>query len=427
MKCMELMKNLFTELKFNHISNKKKVRDSEFNKGEYEYLQYKYSAIIEKLKKKIKQDKKLKVAFLVDTSSKFASRKLFSLMEKEELFVPYILVIPTTDGLELYNKTYNDLSNQYKNVFKVYDEKKNKYTNYLKQTDIAILNTNDQVIYPKMYRIYNFIKHDILTCLVYYSYSLLNISNVVNTDVVNLVWKYFVENKDKYNEISKIQAIKGKNLVASGYPKMDSLHDEPILKKDKKTVLICSHHTIWSDEYYSCFLTYCDFFAELPKKYSNINFIFRPHPLLNNRLKDIWGKEKVEQYWNSINSNENAYLDESAEYLNKFANSDGIIHDCGSFLAEYLFTGNPQCYLIKNKNNVSKYYNAIGMDCLENSYLAYKKDDIVDFIENVIIKNQDVMKKQRADFVSNVLKYNYPNSSMVVLDYIKNALTNKLD
>ena len=56
MKCMELMKNLFTELKFNRISNKKKVRDSEFNKGEYEYLQYKYSAIIEKLKKKIKQD-----------------------------------------------------------------------------------------------------------------------------------------------------------------------------------------------------------------------------------------------------------------------------------------------------------------------------------------------------------------------------------
>ena len=65
---------------------------------------------------------------------------------------------------------------------------------------------------------------------------------------------------------------------------MDNLAKQPIRKRERKTIIIAPHHTIEAKFRNSIglsnFLEYAELFQELPKKYPQIDFIFRPHPLL---------------------------------------------------------------------------------------------------------------------------------------------------
>ena len=87
--------------------------------------------------------------------------------------------------------------------------------------------------------------------------------------------------------------------------------------------------------------------------------------------------------------------DNNQDYLETFANSDTMIHDCGSFTAEYLFTNKPCCYMLKNVDDIKRKFLPMGQKCLDNYYKAFNKNDILNFIDNVVIKGIDPMKNQR--------------------------------
>ena len=118
----------------------------------------------------------------------------------------------------------------------------------------------------------------------------------------------------------------------------------------------------------------------------------------------------------------NVLYSRGGEYFDMFVNSDGIIHDCGSFLAEYLFTEKPACYMLENKKSIKKWFLPIGQKCLDFCYKTYSEKDIINFIENVILKNKDVLREKRISFVNSNLKLNYPNSSKFILNFIKKEL-----
>ena len=99
-----------------------------------------------------------------------------------------------------------------------------------------------------------------------------------------------------------------------------------------------------------------------------------------------------------------------------------MIHDCGSFSAEYLFTNHPCCFLLKDDATTLKNSNEFHRACIDNHYKAYDKDDIIKFIEDVIIKKQDLMKKKRKVFFNKFIKNNYPNTSRKIIKYIKKEL-----
>ena len=114
--------------------------------------------------------------------------------------------------------------------------------------------------------------------------------------------------------------------------------------------------------------------------------------------------------------------DHSGDYFELFANSDGIVHDCSSFIGEYLFTEKPCCYMLKNEQEIQDVMNPMGIACMENYYKAYGKDDILRFIDEVILKGIDPLKEQREEFSRKILKFNYPHSAEAVIRMLKESI-----
>lgn len=393
---------------------------------------YRYEIILQKLKAKIKSGEKIRICFFVMYDSVFSAKPLYEKLQKEKKFETFIVVVPDflrgEDHLKYsFNKTYSSLYKKYKNVFKGYDTKNKKAYDFSEKIDLVCFSTPYKGITNEFFEIDYFLDKDILPFYINYGFFTLKFGReIIKSDSYSYFWRVFVENKFNIEELKKYQNISGKNAIVTGYCKMDELNKIIENKKRKKTIIIAPHHTIgnWEALKISNFLKYADFFIELPKIYQNINFVFRPHPLLITQLKksEIWGEKKTNEYIKKIKSYPNLIYSDGGDYLKLFKNSDGMIHDCGSFLAEYLFTGKPSCYILKNKQSIDKWFLPIGKKCLDNSYQAFSKKDILNFIDSVIIEEKDYMKNKRIEFVNDSLKVNYPHVSQVILNYIKKEL-----
>ena len=132
----------------------------------------------------------------------------------------------------------------------------------------------------------------------------------------------------------------------------------------------------------------------------------------------------MEKYKADLSLLDNMELSCEGGYLELFAQSDALIHDCASFVAEYLYTGNPVCYMMKAEILTSKTLSAIGLECLQYHEYANNKEDIMRFID-AVIEGVDVKKEERNKFADAKIKINYPHASQKILDVLKNELGEK--
>lgn len=398
------------------------------------YLNYsRYKKVIKEIKNKVRNGQKIRVCFFVIYDFAFSYRPLYELMLNDDLFDPFIVVVPDlTKGEEhlntFFKKTYLELSQKYPTVYKGYLEHQKKFLDFSEKTDVVCFQNVYKGFSHRFFEIEYFLNKPVLTFYVHYGFPISKLHlKTVSEDCQSYLWKVFVPTKIHYQEYKERQILKAKNVIVSGYCKMDLLPLEKVDKNRQTTILIAPHHTVtdWPELQLSNFLKYHSFFLELPKIYPNINFVFRPHPLLVTQLNKLksWGKSKTERYLQQLENNPNMTYDTKPTYFDTFANSDAIIHDCGSFLAEYLFTGKPACYLLKDQESTSKWFSKAGLVCLEHNYKAYNENQITDFINEVVIDGHDTMKKERLRFVDSQLKINYPQSSKMILNYIKRTIS----
>ena len=218
----------------------------------------------------------------------------------------------------------------------------------------------------------------------------------------------------------------------TGYPGFDQLlinktpnngvwkNKNPTLKK----IIWAPHHLMNELNEVSNFLEYHDFFLELADNYRDkIQIAFKPHPLLRIKLeKDVnWGKEKTDIYYNKWLGLENGQF-ENSEYLDLFLTSDALIHDCGSFMSEYLIVGKPSLFMIRNES-IMKEWSRYGEKALAVHYQSRNKKELIDFVENVVLKENDWMKEERNDFVQNILiQKDSLTASQNILNYLESQL-----
>ncbi len=412
---------------------KKLVPNSIIYPGLYS-IQQGYKEKENNVKAIMKQQGKIKVGFIIVFNSVFPCRTVFECMLKSDCFDPYIIVAPNisrsmkfqTDTL---NEAFDNLSMQYPGrVISGYDIENDRYLELYDEYNLVFFcNPYKNLVHP-FHEIEYFLDKNVLT--VYISYGLATLGfwkNVLATDFYNYVWKTTVENKYNYHFQKKHQRIKASNAFIAGYPKMDKLATYPKRKKKRKTIIISPHHTVWGWQALniSNFLRYSEFFIKLPKMYPDIDFIFRPHPLLFSHLKShgLWTQEQINEYIEKMLKNKNVIYDTDGDYLDKFAYSDAMIHDCGSFIGEYLYTENPCCYLMKSKEQPLNELTPLGEMCIKQHYHAFSENDICNFIESVVIKGNDTIKKDRKAFVNSVLKEKYPDSAEYITEYIKKIIT----
>ncbi len=399
-----------------------------------DYISKKYKQnipiILNELKLKAKHSK-IKVCFYVVFDSSFSAYSIYEKMFTDDMFEPFIVVIPDVargndNMLSQLEKTYNSLNSKYNNVYMSYDYNTKSFTDYTDKIDIVCFaNPYDNMTY-KYYNSIHLINNNKLYFFINYAYSGRTKYDITffRMSFIQNAWKYFIESNGCYNEIIKANP-KLKSIEITGYSKMDKIANIKQVKRDRKKIIIAPHHTVteWKGGLnLSNFLRFADLFLELPKMYPNIDFVFRPHPLLFvNLTNNVWGKDKVEKYLTKLTSNSNVTYDTSDDYFDTFINSDGLINDCGSFLAEYFYTDNPQCYML-TANTYNDEFLDYGKQMLDNCYQAFTKEDIIKFIDDIVINGNDKIKQQRKKYANEHIKYNFPNATNMIIESIKNSI-----
>ncbi len=386
----------------------------------------------------LKSKETINCVFLALFDSVWKYDNVYKLMEKDERFKPIILVCPIVNYgdknmLERMDACYKSLYYKGYNVIKAYDVNSHKYVDLRQDLhpDIIFYTSPYKGLIDDRYYIDLF--EDVLTVYVPYFYS----SNCdyrlsYNIPLHNLVWRRYVES-DFHKTCSKnYSSNKDKNVVVTGFPGVDDFINPNYVPFDvwinknhhKKRIIWAPHHSIEPVGlvYYSCFLKYMDFMLVMAQKYnSSIEFFFKPHPLLKNKLYELWGKKKTDEYYESWSNGSNTRFVEG-EYIDLFLTSDAMIHDSASFIVEYLYVNKP-VMRTSNGEDIKTQFSTFGLSCLDQYYKAYNEQDIELFIQNVI-SGVDPLKEQRTKFVNDVLmpKGGMPSENIIndIIDSIEN-------
>lgn len=386
---------------------------------------------------RVRRKEKIKVAFFLNHESVWKYDLLFDLMLNHPRFEPQLFVCPVVNyGKEnmLFemNKSFESFKKKGYNVIKTYNNETGEYLDIKKtfSPDIIFYTNPYKGLQDARYYINQFL--ETLTCYVPYAVMTTNYESFYNLDFHNLVWRIFSETPIHKEIALQKQINKGQNNIVTGYPGFDDLtinkmpnakvweNRNPSLKK----IIWAPHHSMNELNKVSNFLEYCDFFLELASMYKDkIQIAFKPHPLLRVKLeKDPnWGKEKTDLYYNEWENLENGQF-ENSEYVDLFLTSDALIHDCGSFMSEYLITGKPSLFMIRNES-VMKEWSAFGEKAVSMHYQSRNKKQLMDFIDEVVLNEKDWMKEERNTFVQNTLiQNNELTASKQILNYLESQL-----
>lgn len=400
----------------------------------YEAIEFEQQRKLETIRSKIHARGYANVRFFVVNASIFPARPVFEAMMEDEQFDPMIVIIPdfsdrakTESAMET---CYTSLSSEFgkERVIKATKSAKSGWTDYLDDADFVFYST-PYALSDMRYNQSWALNKQALSLYANYSYCTFSflVENFRQT-VFSYFWRVLLENKSILEEYSRLSISQGKNACVTGYFKMDDLALHTIKEQNKKhkRIIIAPHHSIiggFNDSLaVSNFVKYSEFFAALPRMYPDIDFVFRPHPYLRDALEKAphWGKKRTETYFLNMISWGNASIS-TGEYMDEFAQSDGLIQDCGSFLAEYFYTGKPQCYMLKSKDDPKRAFTPFGQECIKNCYKAYQESDIIKFIEDVVIGGNDPMKPQRDAFATKVM-VNHPHAAQAALNMLKSEI-----
>ncbi len=377
----------------------------------------------------------IRVAFFVVYDSTFPAREVLEIMLSDSRFKPFVAAIPDVhrgkeNELLQLKKTYDSLLRSYAGRCEVvcpYDEVNNSYYDLTGRFDL-MCSANP---YFEMTHYYYTVEYAAekgkLPFLLSYGYQVSrhSLNAILNAMSANTCWKVFLDTRQMQEDASRLMANKAQNVVLAGYGKMDRMASITKVKRTRRRIILAPHHTInFNALPMSNFLNYADFLLRLPTLYPMIDFVFRPHPLLRVTLENEaqWGKEKTDNYFFDMSQRPNVTYQNGGDYFDVFVNSDALIHDCGSFAAEYLFTGHPACFVLKDKSFPKTFFNRLMNACLAHHYLAFSQEDIIAFIDKVVLSDVDPKKEARIQFAEESLMLNYPQASARIVEDILKTL-----
>ena len=356
----------------------------------------------------IRRKKKIRVLFVVQYLSEWKTEPLYLAMINHPRFVPIIGITPCIE-----------VRGEDERMKKYCEKKKYAYTWISPHKTLAEQIHPDIVFHQKLYADTIYPKHHINTnrwslfAYVPYIFNNIKTSWIINSYLTCNCWQIYMDNVSCCEEFKEIHKNHGNNFVVTGLPMMDSLlldssfYKDPWPYKDgRKRIIYAPHHTIenlhWEGVNYSSFLGNCDFMLQMADKYKNqAYFVFKPHPRLYRNLIEFWGKEKTDSYFNKWNRDNVSHI-ETGDYLDLFKHSDALIHDCGSFTLEYMYTGKPVMYLIKEGGRSTDNMTTYAKKAYNLHYKGINQEDIENFIQDVIT-GCDPMKEARLQFVADNL------------------------
>lgn len=392
----------------------------------------------EKKIEQLRKQDKCRVVFFLQTPSVWKYDALYKKLVDTSYFEPLVVISPYNVHLNydkqecfrVMRQTEEFARNQGYNYVSAYNWEKSRWRNIKKEysPDIVFFTKPYKDTLPA-YHIYNFKE-----CLTLYHPYGFNGSKLFHNNYglpfQSLLWKFlleadvFKEYAEQYehshgDNVEVVGALGMENLMQQDYKAVDVWKPQ---EKKKKRIIWAPHHTVDYLFNSSNFLTYSEEMLRLAEKYKEeIQIAFKPHPVLKFKLINIWGLEKTEEYYSRWANMENGQI-EQGDYIDLFMTSDAMIHDSVSFTAEYLYTGKPVLFQIKEKQ-VLEEFNSFCRMCIEKHYHAYSIEETEQFIREVVIGGKDPKKAEREQFYK---QYLYPKDGIMPSDKIFEILKNAI-
>ena len=263
-----------------------------------------------------------------------------------------------------------------------------------------------------------------LPCFIPYCYSNSEGAWLYGDRKIRYFYRYYLESSYIQGEARKYMKNKARNTRVSGLPMATWLLNTRIKRdnNDRKCIIWAPHWTVGLNENrtlnLSTFLIIGEAMLDIVKKYKDrIDFVFKPHPKLKRELYTTpgWGKERSDDYYRAWQEGENTRI-EDGSYTELFAQSDAMIHDCGSFILEYLLMDKPCMYMMRPET-LSQFNRSTkeALNCYEKGSTP---EDIEKFIQSVLAGN-DPMSAKRQAFIHSYL---LPNNQSPVQNIIEDLL-----
>lgn len=368
------------------------------------------------------KERPIKVAFIMYELAFWKNEALYTAMQADERFTPAFWLL---NPFYIADETIrHDVRNQcidyiQKNNFPYYDN--------LTLEELRIAFAPDYIFAVQPYahnipfEIYNL--RNELPCFIPYGYSNMHTGLVYNDKKIRYFFRYYVESEYIQNEARKYMANKARNTRVTGLPMATWLLNAKSRRNDnRKCIIWAPHWTIGQDNTralnISTFLTIADEMLNIVNTYKEqISFVFKPHPRLKRELytTDNWGAERTDAYYRSWQDGENTRL-EDGDYTALFAESDAMIHDCGSFILEYLLMNKPCMYMLRAGAHTP--FNQSTQQALECYQKGTTPQDIENFIQDVLAGNDSMTEKREAFIHSYLL----PNNQSPVQNIISDLL-----
>lgn len=253
--------------------------------------------------------------------------------------------------------------------------------------------------------------YDRLICYTPYGIGTAEGGLYVDTPFHNVAWKIFMATNVHLKIANKQAKNRGENIVVVGESNSGRfLNDEqeyPWKQKEAKKIIWAPHYSIATGDalHRAGFLWLFDFMLRLPElTMGAVQIAFKPHPKLKTMLyKDSnWGIDKTNRYFDEWGKGEYTQICEG-DYAALFATSDAMIHDSSSFIGEYMYTKKPVLFTSTDIESIRKECNLFGNMCLDLHYMASTIDEVLKFINTVVLEKQDTLKVKRKEFFDNTL------------------------
>ena len=379
-----------------------------------------YDRRLPEIEDRVFKKERIKVVFFVINIGMWKNDDLFKLFLDSERFDPYIVsFIYKHDSLDYKEYVQNEMRDYFKSkgfpFIKGYDVSSGKYFNLKAFKPDILLYAQPYNVEREEYKVMDYF-HDCLFAYIPYCIAINDLPSLRNLFYKNICWKMFYPTRQSKEHEAHYLTTRRDNIVVSGYTSADYLtgmrkYSEEDWKPQNgsmKRIIWAPHHSILKNDLldYSNFLEIADGMVGLAQKYSDrIQFAFKPHPRLMRKLYELeeWGKTRTDNYFDKWRTMPNtSFVD--GEYYDLFLSSDAMIHDCCSFMIEYLFTRKPIMFVTGEKEKLMETMNMDARKSMELHYTGATLQDIEQFINEVILEGKDPMRPRREDYYERELK-----------------------
>ena len=407
-------------------------------------------------------DRPVRVGFLVPDLTFWCYDHLLGLLRDDPRFEVGVVVapqIPVAEGvrdralvLERYRRTQRFFEERGGPVTALYDEVRDEWRG-LEGLEIDVLVYTIAGALPRRYEpqatgeylIPVYIPYGIMTAANrnrLFSFQYLQF----NKDEHNYMWRVFLESERHLEMKRRYCDLQDQNAVVTGHPRLDGYR--PDVRKGTGSqgpriawparVAGCRKRIIWAPHFtieslvnvytfgggaiFSTFHQNGRFFLELFRSYPEVHWCFKPHPLLKRTVVDcgFMRRDEIERYYRDLASLPNVFVFDEGEYIDLFVQSDALVTDSVSFLAEYGPSGHPILFL----ENRFHAFNEFGQDLTRHYYKARGGDPgrIRRFVEEVVLGESDRLREKRLQSLEEVMPPGQTSSSARIKACLSEAL-----